>query len=67
MLKLWNLLDARRAAVAADRRRRANLAADRALLALMDESQERARRQLFGPPPTPQSIPAGLVLGRASW
>jgi len=67
MLKLWKLLDARRAAVAADRRRRANLAADRTLLALVDESQRRAHEQLYGPPPVPKSIPAGLVLGRASW
>jgi hypothetical protein len=67
MLKLWEILEARRSAAAADLRRRQNIAADLRLLALMDESQERAHRQLFGPPPTPQSIPAGLVLGRASW
>jgi hypothetical protein len=67
MLKLWEILEARRSAAAADLRRRQNIAADLRLLALLDESQRRAHEQLFGPPPTPQSIPAGLVLGRASW
>lgn len=67
MLKLWILLDARRAAVRRQRELQASIAADRAILAELDESQRKAHEQLFGPAPAPRSIPAGLVLGRASW
>jgi hypothetical protein len=67
MLKLWEILEARRAAAAADLRRRQNIAADRAIMSEIEESQRRAHEQFYGPAPVPQSIPAGLVLGRSSW
>jgi len=46
---------------------RARIEDDRRLLAELEETQRKAHLQSFGPAPTPQSIPAGLVLGRASW